>query len=103
MDFIINASQLSVEKHITLPQKAGHAPLRYFVSLDLKNMEGQISRNPPPHQAPLYILGKVFFKMANGAWYTQLMEEGVNQGCPLSSTLLDAALKLHAATRRLDG
>jgi hypothetical protein len=52
--------------------------------------------------------------MVNGAWHTQLMEEGVNQGCPQSSTLaaivlhevlapLDAAFKLRATTRWLDG
>ena len=43
MNFVIKASQLSVEKHITLPQKAGHAPSRCFVSLDLKNMFNEIS------------------------------------------------------------
>jgi hypothetical protein len=42
MDFVIKASQFSVKKHITLPQKAGHAPSRCFVSLDLKNMFNEI-------------------------------------------------------------
>ena len=106
MDFIIKASQLSVEKHITLPMKAGHAPSCCFVSLDLKNMLNEISRDKIfevvearfPEILPLTKLlytnpGQVFFKMVNGAWDTQLMEEGVNQGCPLSSSL--AAIVLH--------
>ena len=42
MDFVIKASQLLVEKHITHPQKAGNAPSRCFVSLDLKNMFNEI-------------------------------------------------------------
>ena len=44
MNFVIKASQLSVEKHITLPMKAGHAPLCCVVSLDLKNMFNEILR-----------------------------------------------------------
>ena len=45
MDFVIKASQLLVEKHITLPQKADLAPLCCFVSLDLKNMFNEISQD----------------------------------------------------------
>ena len=37
--------------------------------------------------------GSVFYKIADGNWYSHLMEEGVNQGCPLSATL--AALVLN--------
>ena len=36
--------------------------------------------------------GSIFFKMDDGKWHTESTKEGVNQGCPLSSTL--AALVL---------
>ena len=113
MEFVIKASQLTVKKQITLPVMAGHAPLCCFVSLDLKNMFNEISQDQIfevveakfPKILPLTKLhytnpGQVFFKMANGAWHTQLMEEGVNQGCPLSSTI--AAIVLHEVLAPLD-
>ena len=37
--------------------------------------------------------GSIFCKMGDGQWHTKLMQEGVNQGCPLSSTI--AALLLN--------
>ena len=37
--------------------------------------------------------GNVFYRMADGKSYSHEMEEGANQGCPLSATL--AALLLH--------
>ena len=37
--------------------------------------------------------GSVFFKMDDDKWHTESLKEGVNQGCPLSSTL--AALVLN--------
>ena len=44
MDFVVKASQLSVEKYITSKQNKGEAPSRCFVSLDLKNMFNELSR-----------------------------------------------------------
>ena len=37
--------------------------------------------------------GEVWLRMQDSSWTTILMEEGTNQGCPLSCTL--AALVLH--------
>ena len=82
-----------------------HAPSRCYISLDLKNMFNEVSRNKIfeiveakfPELLPLIALlyknpGTVFYRMIDGSWQTQAMEEGVNQGCPLSSIL--AALVL---------
>ncbi|KAL7533492.1 hypothetical protein ACHAXR_005267, partial [Thalassiosira sp. AJA248-18] len=105
MDFIVKASQLATERYITGPQQRGEAPTRCFVSLDLVNMFNEVSREVVfdiirdkfPHVLPLVDLlycgpGTVFFKMADGTWNTQSVEEGLNQGCPLSAVL--AALVL---------
>ena len=106
MDFVIKSAQLAVERYITAPLEAGMPPTRVFISLDLQNMFNELSRDlifkiiedRYPELLPLVSMlydkpGTVFYKMADGQWYTQSMEEGVNQGCPLSSTL--AALVLH--------
>ena len=96
MDFVIKASQLSVEKYITSKQHKDEVSLRCFVSLDLKNMFNEVSRNTifgiitskyPELLLLVFMLykepGYVFYKVADGNWYTQLMEKGVNQGFPL--------------------
>ena len=107
MDFVVRASQLAIEKYITEPmaQDLPDAPTRCYISLDLKNMFNEISRNKIfeiveakfPELLPFIALlyknpGTVFYRMTDGSWQTQSMEEGVNQGCPLSSIL--AALVL---------
>ena len=43
--------------------------------------------------------GTVFFRLADGLWESCSMEGGVNQGCPLSSTL--AALILNEILKPL--
>ena len=105
MDFVIKSAQLSVEKYMTTPLKRNEAPSRCFISLDLKNMFNEVSRekifeiisDKYPELLPLVTLlyknpGDVFFKMGDGTWATHSMEEGVNQGCPLSSTLTSLVL-----------
>ncbi|KAL7523745.1 hypothetical protein ACHAXR_000310, partial [Thalassiosira sp. AJA248-18] len=127
MDFIVKSSQLAVEKYITTPQNKGRAPSRVFISLDLVNMFNELSRDTVfdiitskyPELLPLVRMlyaepGTVFFRMADGTWNKQMMEEGANQGCPLSATLaalvlneillpLDDKLKERAKQRRLNG
>ena len=81
MDFVIKASQLAVEKYITTPQQSGQAPSRCYISLELKNMFNEISRDKIlqvvrdkfPEMLPLVTLlyadpGTVFFRMADGSW-----------------------------------
>ena len=100
MDFIVKATQLAIKKYIYNPHLLDKAPSRCLVSLDLKNMFNKISQETIfevieskfPELMPLVSMlynkpGTVFYKMADGLWYNQLMEEGVNQGCPLSATL----------------
>ena len=106
MDFVVKASQLAVDKYITSNQTKGDSPSRCYISLDLKNMFNELSREKIfevvstkyPELLPLVSMlyctpGSVFFKMDDGQWHTESMKEGVNQGCPLSSTL--AALILN--------
>lgn len=100
MDFVVKASQLSVDKYITSKQKQGDAPSRCFVSLDLKNMFSELSREKifelvQANYSELFPLvsmlyrkpGSVFCKMNDSQWHTEFMKEGVNQDCPLSSTI----------------
>ena len=100
MDFVVKTAHLSIEKYITEPQQRGDAPSRVFISLDLKNMFNEILRTTIfriiaekyPELLPFVSLlydtpGQVFYKMSDGQWHDYTMEEGVNQGCPLSSIL----------------
>jgi hypothetical protein len=44
MDFVVKAIQLQVDRFISQPQLRGDSPSRVLVSLDLKNMFNEISR-----------------------------------------------------------
>jgi hypothetical protein len=107
MDFVVKATQLQVDRFITQPQLRGDSPSRCLVSLDLKNMFNEISREKIfeiitahfPELLPLTSMlynetGEVWLRMADGSCATIDMVEGTNQGCPLSSTL--AAIVLHS-------
>ena len=106
MDFVVKATQLQVDRFITQPQQAGTSPSRCLISLDMKNMFNEISREEIfavveeyfpelTHITSLFYAedGEVWLRMQDGDWSTIAMEEGTNQGCPLSSTI--AALVLH--------
>ena len=115
MDFIIKTMQLSIEKFIANPQQQEppELPTRAAVFLDLKNMFNQVPRQRLfhiigahyPELLPLAKLlyskpGTVHLRWADGTWRTISMEEGLNQGCPLSGIF--AALVLDAILRPLD-
>jgi len=98
MDFIIKTVQLSIEKHITAPQSAQAIPSRAIVFLDLKNMFNNssckkllqiIEENYPELLAIAHLLyetpGQVHYHWKDRSWHTIAMQEGVNQGYPLSS------------------
>jgi hypothetical protein len=106
MDFIVKSIQLQVDRFITQPQLAGDSPTRCLISLDLRNMFNEISRDDIldiieadfPELLPLATMlynecGDVWLRLDTNDWTTISMEEGANQGCPLSSTF--AALVLH--------
>ena len=105
MDFVIKASQLAVEKYITKPQQSGRAPSRCYISLDLKNMFNEISRDKILQviqakfleMLPLVSLlysdpGTVFFRMADGTWNTQSMAEGIGVGEERDDAVIDLAI-----------
>ena len=98
MDFLIKAMQLSVEKHIIEPQSRLELPSRAAVFVDLKNMYPNISRIELvniiqaefPELLQLYRLlyddpSKAHYRWEDGSWRTLDMNEGVGQGCPLST------------------
>jgi hypothetical protein len=106
MDFIVKAIQLQVDRFITQPQLLGDSPTRCLISLDLRNMFNEISRDDIldiiaiafPEFLPLATMlynecGDVWLKLDTNEWTAISMEEGANQGCPPSSTF--AALVLH--------
>lgn len=105
MDFIIKGMQLSIEKFIINPQKSSSTPSRAAVFIDLTNMFNLVSRQELfdiihthfPELAPLTTLiyeqpADVHFKWNTDDWRTIAMREGVNQGCPLSSTFASLVL-----------
>mmetsp|Transcript_18973 Transcript_18973/g.34190 ORF Transcript_18973/g.34190 Transcript_18973/m.34190 type:complete len:1170 (+) Transcript_18973:5063-8572(+) len=113
MDFIIKTVQLGIEKHISLPQSRNETPTRAAVFLDLKNMFNNISREElmnviaedyPELLAVANLLyhdpGVIHYRWEDGSWRNTRMEEGVNQGCPLSS--LFATLVLLRVLRPLN-
>ncbi|KAL7523591.1 hypothetical protein ACHAXR_000244, partial [Thalassiosira sp. AJA248-18] len=128
MDFIIKSTQLSIEKYIKQPMTSTpkQAPSRAVVYFDLKNMFNLISRElflhiigeSFPELIPMADMlygrpGKVHFRWADGSWRSLDMEEGSNQGCPLSSLFaalvvdwilkpIDLALRERAAARLLN-
>ena len=113
MDFVIKATQLSIEKYIQVPQAEGTSPTRAAIFLDLKNMFNNILRERLMHIiaerfpeliniANLFYAspGKVHYRWDDGSWRTISMMEGVTQGCPLSC--LFAALVLDSVLRPID-
>ena len=106
MDFIIKAMQLSVGKYIIVPQSKDQAPSRAAVFLDLKNMFNLVKQDKllevihcryPELSALTNLLyddaGTAHIQWDDGTWKSLLMEEGVNQGYPLSSIF--TAIVLH--------
>ena len=113
MDFIIKAMQLSIEHHIIHPQEQNILPTRSALFIDLTNMFNQVSRQELfdiihsqfPELTPLTNLiydtpSTVHYKWNDTSWKTISMKEGVNQGCPLSSTF--AALILNRVLQPID-
>jgi hypothetical protein len=97
--------QLSIEKYIISPQQQSKLPSRAAAFIDLTNMFNNISReelfnivhNHFPELTPLTTLiyeqpADVHFKWENDKWKSIAMQEGVNQGCPLSSTFASLVL-----------
>ena len=113
MDFIIKAMQLSIEHSIITPQDNDQLPTRAALFIDLTNMFNQVSREELfniihthfPELTPLTTLiydspSHVHYKWNSTSWKSLPMQEGVNQGCPLSSTF--AALILNRVLQPLD-
>jgi len=113
MDFIIKAMQLSIERHIINRQKESKLPTRAAVFVDLTNMFNLVSREELfdiidthfPELTPLTTLiyeapADVHFKWKTSSWKSIAMQEGVNQGCPLSSTF--AALVMNRVLQPID-
>ena len=106
MDFIIKTMQLSIERFIKQPQQHNKAPTRAAVFVDLTNMFNSVSRcelfdviaTDFPELYNLTSLlygsdGTVHYKWNQTEWKHLFMEDGVNQGCPLSPIF--ATLVLH--------
>ena len=113
MDFEIKATTLQIEKYIQLPATRGELSSRVAIFLDLKNMFNLISREKLmaiiaesfPELLPFATLlygdsGTVNLRWDDRSWQLLKMEEGVNQGCPLSSIF--AALVLNEILVPLD-
>jgi hypothetical protein len=113
MDFIVKSMQLSIEKFIKSKQDANTLPTRAAVFIDLTNMFNSVSRDELfdiirsdfPELTNLTELlynkhGNVYYKWKNVKWKTLFMEEGVNQGCPLSPIF--ATLVLQRALKPID-
>ena len=113
MDFIIKTMQLSIDRFIAQPQQLNKLPTRSAVFIDLTNMFNSVSRhelfdiiaNDFPElynfTSLLYdVDGKVHYKWNQTDWKQLYMEDGVNQGCPLSPIF--ATLVLHRILQPLD-
>jgi hypothetical protein len=113
MDFIIKAMQLSIEHNIINRQQENKLPTRAALFMDLTNMFNQVSREELfdiiqtdfPELIPITNLiydtpASVHYKWKTHKWNIISMKEGVNQGCPLSSTF--AALVLNRVLQPLD-
>jgi hypothetical protein len=112
MDFIIKSMQLSIERFIDQPQKNNTIPTRAAVFVDLTNMFNSVSRAElfdiiATDFPELYNLtkllyddhGTVHYKWNQTKWKHLHMDEGVNQGCPLSPIF--ATLVLHRILKPL--
>ncbi len=106
MDYIVKSMQLSIEKFIKQPQTQNQLPTRAAVFIDLTNMFNSVSRTElfntiAQHFPELHAFttlfyaepGQVHYKWKDTTWKQLYMEEGVNQGCPLSPIF--ATLVLH--------
>ena len=113
MDFIIKTIQLSIERHIIQPQHHDTTPTRAALFIDLTNMFNNVSREELfdiintnfPELIPIATLiydspSTVHYKYNTSTWNNISMTEGVNQGCPLSSTF--AALVMNRVLQPLD-
>ena len=113
MDFAIKATALKMKKYIQLRQTRGELPTKAAVFLDLKNIFNLVSRKKLmavitkifPKLLPFTTLlygdsGTVNLRWDDRSWQSIEMEEGVNQGCPLSSIF--AALVLNKILVPLD-
>ena len=113
MDFIIKTMQMSIERFIDQPQQNNKHPTRAAVFVDLTNMFNSVSRhelfdiiaNDFPELYNFTSLlydtdGTVHYKWNQKEWKRLDMEDGVNQGCPLSPIF--ATLVLHRILQPLD-
>ena len=105
--------QLSIEKFIDQPQQQNTSPSRAAIFVDLTNMFNSVSRQELfdiihddfPELSQLTSLlykddGNVKYKWKDKTWKQLAMQEGVNQGCPLSPIF--ATLVLHRVLKPLD-
>ena len=112
MDFIIKSMQLSIERFIEQPEEKDTLPSRAAIFVDLTNMFNSVSRAElfdiiATDFPELYHLTKLFYaehgsvhcKWNNTSWKQLEMEDGVNQGCPLSPIF--ATLVLHRVLQPL--
>ncbi|KAL7549241.1 hypothetical protein ACHAWF_012529 [Thalassiosira exigua] len=100
----IHAMQLSIDKFIRGPEESveelsaeDRLPTRAAVFVDFRNMFNMVSRKvllkvlrrKYPHLVPLAWMlyrrpGRIHYRWEDGEWRLVNMEEGCNQGCPLS-------------------
>ena len=105
MDFIIKAMQLSIEHHIINGQAAVFVDLTNIFNLVSREELFEIIDTHFPELTPLTTLiyeapADVHFKWKTSSWKSIAMQEGVNQGCPLSSTF--AALVMNRVLQPID-
>jgi len=105
MYFIIKTVQLGIENHISGPQHQCELPSQAAVYIDLKNTFNNISRKELMHIitqdypdliAIAHLLysspGGIHYSWEDGSWRNTNIQEGGNQGCPLSSLFVALVL-----------
>ena len=113
IDMITNTVRLGVDKFIKMEEQNNQLPTRALVSLDIRNMFNEISRQKlreiiekkyPELQSFADLLyeqnGKTGVKMADGSWNYIPVQEGFSQGCPMSPVF--AALVLGELLQEMD-